>query len=62
MAEPNEKALIGGSKSETLEQSRTDWNQNNRNKDREKGAIVLHCCIKKSSGWFGQGQGVCNRL
>jgi hypothetical protein len=34
--EPNEKASIGRSKSKMSEQSGTDWNQNNRNKDKEK--------------------------
>jgi hypothetical protein len=33
--------LIGRSKSETSEQSGTDQDQNNGNKNREKGAILL---------------------
>jgi hypothetical protein len=38
--ELNEKTSIGGSKTEMSEQSRMDWDQNNGNKNREKGAIL----------------------
>jgi hypothetical protein len=41
--ELNKKVSISRSKSKMSEQSGTDWNQNNRNKDREKGAILSHC-------------------
>jgi hypothetical protein len=40
MVEPNKKALISRSKTEMSEQSRMDWDQNNRNKNREKGVIL----------------------
>jgi hypothetical protein len=48
MVEPNEKALIGRSKSKMSEQSGTDWNQNNRNKDREKGVILSQSATLQS--------------
>jgi hypothetical protein len=38
MAEPNEKALISGSKTKTSEQSGAD--QNNRNKNRKRCDII----------------------
>jgi hypothetical protein len=38
MAEPNKKASISGSKSETSEQSKADWN--NRNKNRKRCNII----------------------
>jgi hypothetical protein len=46
MAEPNEKALISGSKTEMSEQSGADWN--NRIQI-EKGVILLHCV--QTVGW-----------
>jgi hypothetical protein len=39
-AGPNKKTSISRSKSKTLEQSRTEWNQNNRNKDRKRCDII----------------------